>query len=467
MNSARPLRSVLLASLLIAAPALRAADAEIVDLAAKAEKGNAIAQYNLGLAYAEGRGVEVDRAAAFVWLTLAQQNGARGKALEDLAPKLTADELATAKLRLAALNAAPASAAPTPAIAAPAELAQAHDDKKELSAELAAAWKETELLRTERDRLQQLATTTQADATAARESGRAYQEQARIAEMRIASLTRELEQAKAAAPAAQKLAAAEAQSLRTQLAAATPAPAPAPSYPDLRGRVGDLEQQLAAARATPAPAPAPSYPDLRDRVAELERQLAAAQTPAATPAASDDTAAKLAEVEGKLTTALRGYSLLQRERDELQAKIDKTAADLTAERDTLAAKLAAAEANASAAQAEATRLGDSLGALQRSSGQSSSELAAARALIAQLQAANTTLGRENYELKAVLPRDAGRSTAAVATGRTHAVTAGDSLTKISQRYYGTPDRWPDIVAANRDVLDAKATLRVGLTLRIP
>ena len=45
---------------------------EFTALRAKAEKGNGIAQYNLGLAYLEGRGTAADPIEAFVWLSVAR-----------------------------------------------------------------------------------------------------------------------------------------------------------------------------------------------------------------------------------------------------------------------------------------------------------------------------------------------------------------------------------------------------------
>jgi nucleoid-associated protein YgaU len=41
------------------------------------------------------------------------------------------------------------------------------------------------------------------------------------------------------------------------------------------------------------------------------------------------------------------------------------------------------------------------------------------------------------------------------------------LAKISSQFYGTPARWGDILAANRDVLGENNNLVVGRTLRIP
>jgi len=52
-------------------------------------------------------------------------------------------------------------------------------------------------------------------------------------------------------------------------------------------------------------------------------------------------------------------------------------------------------------------------------------------------------------------------------GRIHTVAEGDSLSRISMRYYGTPNRWQEIYQANRDVLQGSSTLRVGQQLRIP
>jgi chromosome segregation ATPase len=57
-------------------------------------------------------------------------------------------------------------------------------------------------------------------------------------------------------------------SLQAQVAEA--AKPRAPAYPDLSGRVAQLERELAAANNRPA---APSYPDLSGRVAELESRL--------------------------------------------------------------------------------------------------------------------------------------------------------------------------------------------------
>jgi len=51
--------------------------------------------------------------------------------------------------------------------------------------------------------------------------------------------------------------------------------------------------------------------------------------------------------------------------------------------------------------------------------------------------------------------------------RTYAVQSGDTLSAISNRFYGTPSRWIDIYQANRDRLSSESALRVGQEIRIP
>ena len=60
--------------------------------------------------------------------------------------------------------------------------------------------------------------------------------------------------------------------------------------------------------------------------------------------------------------------------------------------------------------------------------------------------------------------DGGGETGAPST---YTVVAGDTLTRISEKVYGGPDRWMDIYQANRDTLTGPNALRVGQVLRIP
>ena len=718
MNIPRLLRIALLGASLSVPALLLAQDNDLASLRAKAEKGNAIAQYNLGLAYAEGRGIAADPVEAYVWLSLAMENGARGNALNTLVATLDAATIATAKQKLAEHHsAAGATPAPTPAIempapsaAVPAADAPVSADAKKLSAELAQAWKEAESLkselakaketapateqlrqqrdslsaklgevvaelaslRTEREKLQNLAAQNEKAGQAATELGRAAQEKARLAELRSSELTRELETAKteldranasiaalqqAPSPAADTTAvdqkareleaaladlgiardavqrlsgsrakleveknnlehmlntaqtsalesgkqadalkaqvaeltqkikdapapvaaaatptapaypdlSARVKELEASLAAATTAKPAAPSYPDLSDRVKELETSLAAAVNAAKPAApsysdlstkvaelqadlvaarkpaAPSYPDLTGRVVELEASLAAATTAAkpaapanpdlsarvteleaalaaaantkpaaptypdlsgrvkeleasltetqsalraeqakaasvaATPAAADsDTAKELAETQLKLETALRAYTLLVREHEELAARSTKSSESLATDRDSLSTKLADAESRANAAKDEAARLDAALTALQRSTSQTSHDYASQQVLLRQMRGANTVLAQENYQLKATLARDPNAprlnntvTPVPVPSARNYTVVAGDSLSKISQRIYGTPQRWREIYNANLDRLRGESSLKVGLELRIP
>ena len=94
-------------------------------LEAKAENGNAIAQYNLGLAYLNGSGVPADPIKAYVWLTLASEQGSTAKELGALVLPDEPGQLAQGKNLLGQIRAnlgiaapvgpAPAKEAPPPA----------------------------------------------------------------------------------------------------------------------------------------------------------------------------------------------------------------------------------------------------------------------------------------------------------------------------------------------------------------
>ena len=69
---------------------LHAEPAEITSLRAKAEKGNAIAQYNLGLAYSQGRqDLPVNLTQAYVWLSLSGDGGSTRSAIALVLQRIT------------------------------------------------------------------------------------------------------------------------------------------------------------------------------------------------------------------------------------------------------------------------------------------------------------------------------------------------------------------------------------------
>ena len=62
------------------------------------------------------------------------------------------------------------------------------------------------------------------------------------------------------------------------------------------------------------------------------------------------------------------------------------------------------------------------------------------------------------DLESVDPREVPKS---------YIVQPGDTLSKISKKFYGTDSRWNDIYQANRDILSSARSLREGQELLIP
>jgi nucleoid-associated protein YgaU len=62
---------------------------------------------------------------------------------------------------------------------------------------------------------------------------------------------------------------------------------------------------------------------------------------------------------------------------------------------------------------------------------------------------------------------AGSGTADNPYTQTHVVVAGDTLSKIAQKYYGDPALYTQIFDANRDVLHDPNKIFPGQKLRIP
>ncbi|MDC7807001.1 LysM peptidoglycan-binding domain-containing protein [Luteimonas sp BLCC-B24] len=62
------------------------------------------------------------------------------------------------------------------------------------------------------------------------------------------------------------------------------------------------------------------------------------------------------------------------------------------------------------------------------------------------------------------PPDPGAANAPL---RTHVVRKGDTLSTIAEQVYGRADRWTEIYAANRDVLDDPDCIHAGQVLQLP
>lgn len=113
-------RHLLLLALVFLAGRLAAAEPpEIAALRAKAERGSGLAQYNLGLAYAQGQQVPVDLPEAFAWLTLASENGLAGKDLDGVLANLTDQQLSEGRHRLTRYREALAARTATPSVTTP------------------------------------------------------------------------------------------------------------------------------------------------------------------------------------------------------------------------------------------------------------------------------------------------------------------------------------------------------------
>jgi nucleoid-associated protein YgaU len=59
------------------------------------------------------------------------------------------------------------------------------------------------------------------------------------------------------------------------------------------------------------------------------------------------------------------------------------------------------------------------------------------------------------------------STQPVAAARTYVVQSGDSLSKISKKFYGDANSWKRIFEANKDVVKNPDLIQPGWKLRIP
>jgi nucleoid-associated protein YgaU len=180
---------------------------------------------------------------------------------------------------------------------------------------------------------------------------------------------------------------------------------------------------------------------------------AAATAPAAEP---QDTA------EAKLAVVLRSYSLLEAENDQLKAAQEK----LLTEKSSLEAQLAVAK--------NALPLADQAAALHEQLRQTQDQLAALslenNALKTRLATGSSSASMtvsSTLQPSAVTSAAPDPLPAAAPVPRTHVVAEGDTLTKISRQYYGTTSRWPEILAANHDVLRDEKSLVVGSKLRIP
>jgi nucleoid-associated protein YgaU len=354
-----------------------------------------------------------------------------------------------------------------------ADLADLRAQNKKLGAELAAAWKENDRLKTYA--LGQVAAANQ---------------KAEAADARTSSAADSLTQNQADLDAKNK----EVAALRSQLA-------------DAQKSIDDLRKTGPAALATAQDelaAQTQKVADLqaeRDNLAQKLSQALAAATPAPTPAAtvpesdsdSPDFQKLAADAQDKLNMSLRAYTVLQDETDQLKDKLATT----TDEKASLAGQLDDAKHLADDRQASLNQQAQQLASLQAAAATDGKNIAALHDQLRQMQNLVAQLAGENSDLKTRLVLDAPTSSAstpsryepapapefappppgpatapatpspAEAGPRTYKVASGDTLAKISKQFYGTSTRWQEILEANHDKLRDDKSLRIGMELKIP
>ena len=274
-------------------------------------------------------------------------------------------------------------------------------------------------------------------------------------------------------------------------------------------KLSELAQQRTApagdARALTAPETAADPGDLRGQLDtlrkkvwslesernELQQRLTAIEAAGKAPGLAELKARE--ETNAKLTAALQSAKMLRDENDQLKANVAQ-AAKAKAEVD---ADLVKAKAVLPLAM-QAETLREQLNQAQTQAGKLIEENSRLKARLAVAAGAagnvfpgstpnpagspapSATLGNQSLPAGGVtatlVTNVSGQSgsksapnTARPASGalRFHNVTPGDTLSKISTIYYGTPARWAEILVANRDILGEDNNLVVGRTLRIP
>jgi nucleoid-associated protein YgaU len=226
-----------------------------------------------------------------------------------------------------------------------------------------------------------------------------------------------------------------------------------------------LKADLAAAQASTEKSDATA--------ADLRKQLDAARAQPAAPAPGDaDVARQLADVQDKLATSLRSYSVVQDENTDLKASVEK----LTSDNASLSQQLEAAKASIASlqVQAAATAQIEPLRTQLRQAQDEASHLAAENEQL-RTRAALLAPGPGASKPTPTRPGQAALAPAAPAEAaappppapKTYVVAEGDTLTRIARKFYGSPARWQDILNANHDVLKDEKSLVVGSTLKIP
>ncbi len=256
------------------------------------------------------------------------------------------------------------------------------------------------------------------------------------------------------------------------------APAPGPDdVATLRADNKQLSDELAASwkeseklKADLAAAQAASS-KTTDQAADLQKQLDAAKA-APKADASSDSSSQLADTQDKLATALRSFSVVQDENTDLKASVDKLTsqnAALSQQLDIARSSIASLQVQAAATsqieplQQEVRHAQDEISRLALENGQLRTRLSLQSPGPGSSSPVPQRPGAAALEPAA----PAAAAPAPAPAPKTYVVVDGDTLTRISRKFYGTSARWEDILNANRDTLKNEKSLVVGSTLKIP
>jgi len=247
----------------------------------------------------------------------------------------------------------------------------------------------------------------------------------------------------------------------------------------LRAETADLQRRLAQTQKSAEEAASA----LRAETADSQQRLVQAQK---TAQAAGATVAELTVAQEKLSGE---WKELQKELVALRLDQSRLAQSETARQEAeqkmaalsaAAEQLSLAQRDLAASRVEITRLNETVQALDRDR----------TTRVAQLQQENSAMGARLRQAQGTLdqiasaarmmnggtptaaplppvPTVAGAAVVPTVAPRIHAVTEGDSLTRISMRYYGTSNRWQEIYDANRELLKGENVLRPGQRLKIP
>lgn len=498
MNTPRFLRTLivhgLLGVVLSTAGARAISPEELAALRAKAESGNGIAQYNLGLLHATVNDPVADPVEAYVWFNLAADNGATGRALVLLSSQLTPEQISEGKRRLelrraelAAKKAKPSSPvsavvsvappiAPAPAspigAAAPSQtpigptssnendLATLQAELKKMGAELADAWRENDQLKSslaraaastpastegeqwkrERDQLQATLAATNEELTKLRAASANFEGERNALQQKIATAS---EQGAKAGGLSAELAAAN-EKLRTAESRLAQAGTSANELANAKQTLATLSDQvqrltaenqrlgnLAAQVTSSAESKSVAEKELTSLRSELTTTQSQLAQLRAESTANSSLQKQLEETQMKLEAAMRSYDLQQKDVDKLQ----KALANIDGERERLAKEVSDLKATPKsdpALERRVTQLTADLEAAQRANSQNGR-------LQQQLAETQTKLEAAESKLSSAA-QDRDRLTQQLVSAQAAAAAPSAEATRLTQELKETRER---------------------------